>query len=322
MTKYNLSKRAISDFQNYSKMLEDSVKDMGHQADSDSKNVNLKMPTEDKDNTVPFEVQLEASRNSKDTLAITEKSLDKESKVYNDKRSNMWDTNVAPINLVSESYDQKKVKDIKAAESDKDTAFWDKYLGVQLENSDRDIKIDNNIPAVASQLQNKPERFRSINKNNPVDNGVEGKMDDMVMASLKKADAMLFHVYATAASKGREVNKKEAKIIADVSVYKQKVLAQFGAGFETPPNSSITVPPNSSITVPPNKEQMTINNTEFDLIRGPEGEGQLVSKIDGKVIPFDLPDYETSKVMLQQKGIKFDTPEDAVSQPMTERAVL
>ena len=303
MTKYNLSKRAISDFQNYSKMLEDSVKDMGHQADTESKNVNLKMPTKDKDNTVPFNVQLEAARKEEDTLAITEKSLDKDGK-----RNDIWDTNVMPINLLSESYDQKKAEAIKGAEGSKDTEFWDKYLGVQLENSDRNIKVDDNIPATASQLQNNPDRFKSIKKDDAIDSELKGSPKDMVMASLKKADAMLFHVYATAASECREVNDKEAKIIEDVSIYKDNVLAQFDeGGFGT--------------EVMPDTEEMTVENTKFDLIRGPEGEGQLISKIDNKVVPFDLPDYESAKVLLQQKGIQFDTPEEAV-QPAASPALI
>ena len=309
MTKYNLSKKAISDFENFSKTLEDRTKDMNLQADGDSKNVNLKMPVKDKDNTVPFEVQLEASRKGENTLSTTERSLDKGSKVYNDKRNDMWDTNVTPINLVSESYDQEKAKAIKAAEGDKDTAFWDKYLGVQLDNPDNNIKIDNNIPSKASQLQNNPERFKSIKRDDSIDGRLTGDPKEMVMASLKKADAMLFHVYATAASEGREVNKKEAKIIKDVSAYKKKVLAQYDeeGGFNT--------------YAPIEEEPMTKGNTEFDLIRGPEGEGQLVSKIDNKIIPFELPDYESAKVILQQKGIKFDTPEESVAQPMSSPAV-
>ena len=41
MAKYNLKKMAVSNFKNYSKMLEDQTKEMGLSTDSDSKNVNL-----------------------------------------------------------------------------------------------------------------------------------------------------------------------------------------------------------------------------------------------------------------------------------------
>ncbi len=73
-------------------------------------------------------------------------------------------------------------------------------------------KVDNNIPASARQLQNKEERFKG------------GKIDKMVMASLKDADAMLLYIYAN--SKDRELTKEEKQQIIDINSGKIRVLSQ------------------------------------------------------------------------------------------------
>ena len=101
MAKFNLSKIAKeTGFKNYNKMLEDQTEELSLPPDETVKNINLSLPIKKKDNTVPFEKQLEASRDGKDPLVVTEKNMNESKKLYNNKRSDEWDTNVSPINLV------------------------------------------------------------------------------------------------------------------------------------------------------------------------------------------------------------------------------
>lgn len=210
MTKFNLSKQAAkSGVKNYSKMLEDNVLVPG--GDVAEKNINLSLPVKDKDNTVPYEVQLEASRQGKDNYATAEKALDENPKVYNDRRLDQTG-DVMPINLETIKHEQKKEEAYKKATTDKDTAFWDKYLNVSV----GETKVPVNVPK--SQLQNVSERF------NKIDDATKAKYDKMVFASLKDADAMLFHIYATAEKAGREPTDIEAQQINDINSGKAKIL--------------------------------------------------------------------------------------------------
>jgi len=120
---------------------------------------------------------------------------------------------VMDINIESQDYDNKKTEAFKGAEGKKDTAFWDKYVGVQLEGEGQPTKIKNNIPSSASQLQNQPNRFKGKN------------VDKMVMASVKDADAMLFHIYATAEKLGRKLTTNEEQQVVDINAGKMRILA-------------------------------------------------------------------------------------------------
>jgi hypothetical protein len=113
---------------------------------------------------------------------------------------------VSPINAKTEEFTQKHEEDFKKAQknSKNDTEFWDKYVGVQLEEKGRPIKVDNNVPSSGSQLQNNPDRFKGED------------ITKMVMASLKDADAMLFHIYAKASKEGRELSEDENQQINDI----------------------------------------------------------------------------------------------------------
>ena len=277
MAIFNLKKIAGKmGFKNYNTMIEDKTDDMGLEAEAPSKNVNLKMPIKDRDNTVPFETQLEAGRINKDILKVTEKALNEENKVYNDKRSDIWDTDITAINIETEKYNQEHLKAFtKAQKNDSETAFWDKYVGVQMEGPI--TKIDNNIKDTASQLQNQPDRFKNED------------VRKMVMASLKDADAMLFHIYATTSKAGRELNEIEKQQIIDINSGKVRLLAQVPIGMQP-------------VEVP----EDTNSDFSFDLFEDERtGEGLLCSKEDGRVLE-KFPDFEDARTLLTEKGIKFD----------------
>jgi hypothetical protein len=214
MSKFNLSKIAKKiGFKNYDKMLVDQTKDMNLSSELPAKNINLSMPVKNKDSTIPFETQLSANRDGKDSLRVTEKDLDDGKKVYNNKRDDAWDTSIMPINLLSESYDKKKEEDLKEADKkmDTETLFWDGYVGVQMYG--KETKVYDNIPPKASQLPNNPEKFT-----------IEG-IQKKISTTLQDADAMLFHIYATAAKEGRDVTEEEKQKISDINNNKIKILS-------------------------------------------------------------------------------------------------
>ena len=213
MTPFNLKKVASKTPQILDKELKDNRKKMEMCTDAQGvvdKNINLSMPTKDKDNTVAFNKQLDAARkNDTKDPQITEASMDKKEVAFGEKTEG-----VSPLAVKSQSLDDEKTKAYKKAEEEikKDTLFWDKYVGVQLEGPS--TKVDKNLPASASQLPNNPARFKGKD------------VEKMVMASLKDADAMLFHIYAIAGKEGRALTKEEEQQIIDINSGKTRILSQ------------------------------------------------------------------------------------------------
>jgi hypothetical protein len=207
MKKFNLSKKASTkDLTISDKGLAKNRKDMNLSNDQQGvvgKNINLSLPTKDKDNTIPFNVQLAASRKNITEVAITEADMD--DKIVDFKSTDK--KQVMDINVESRKYMDEHTDAYKKAENagKADTEFWDKYVGVQLEGEGMPTKIKGNLPASASQLQNIPDRFKGE------------KIDKMVMASIKDADAMLFHIYAKASKDNRGLTNEEQQQIIDIN---------------------------------------------------------------------------------------------------------
>jgi len=205
MKKFNLRKKASAGDATISdKGLDKNRKDMNLSNDQQGvvgKNINLSLPIKNKDNTVPFNQQLEASRKNATKVEITEAGMDDKITDFKSKdKKQVMDINVESRKYVDEQSDAYK-KAEKASKAN--TEFWDKYVGVQLEGTMKNVS--NNVPASGSQLQNHPDRFKGENINK------------MVMASIKDADAMLFHIYATAASASRDLTKEEEQQIVDIN---------------------------------------------------------------------------------------------------------
>ena len=177
------------------------------------KNINLSLPVKNKDNTVPFNVQLNTARkNVEAEPSITEAKMDKKEVDFNSKDKKQ----VMDINVESQKLDNKKNDAFKKSEAaaKKDTEFWDKYVGVQLEEEGMPTKVKVKVPDSSSQLPNNPERFKGE------------KVDKMVMASIKDADAMLFHIYAIASKEGRDLSKEEKQQVIDINAGKTRLFAQ------------------------------------------------------------------------------------------------
>jgi hypothetical protein len=279
MATYNLSKIAKKNDTSkpYNQSLEDSNKDFGTQfKEEDAKNINLKLKIKDKDNTIPFETQLSEARIDKKADMITEKAMDKSKQPYNKRTMEDSNLQVSPINLLSESFDQKKAEAYKKAENkiNTDTEFWDKYVGAQLLGEA--TKVKNN--PTGSQLANNPSRF---NIKDDVTKIVDTKVEKMVFATIKDADALLFHVYATAAKENREVNTDEQAFINRINAEKEFIIAQ---------------------NMAPSMDAMTSNNNAlmFDednivIIKHPDGSvgvyenGQILVDETGKEATYTKP---------------------------------
>ncbi len=226
---FNLKKMASAgDYVIGDKSIQENREKMGLSNDQQGvvgKNINLSLPVKNKDNTVPFNAQLDKERkNIEAEPSITEGSMNKKEVNFGDKTEG-----VMPINIKAEEYNQKHLDDFKKAEnsSEKDTAFWDKYVGVQLEGEGQPTKVKDNIPASTSQLQNNPARFSGSGTDTDIeDEGLNLKVEKMVMASIKDADAMLFHIYATASKEDRNIDKDEQQQITDINAGKTRLMAK------------------------------------------------------------------------------------------------
>jgi hypothetical protein len=245
MKKFNLKKQAstkdcvISD-----KQLSENRKSMdlsNEQQQVVGKNINLSLPTKDKDNTIPFDKQLEASRKEGEKEIITEGHMDKKESDFNSKDK----IQVTDINVKTEEYNKKYLDAFNKAEGEtkKDTLFWDKYVGVQLEQKDMPTKVDINVPVSGSQLGNQPDRFD------------EEEVKKLIMASIKDADAMLFHIYSSVAKKGGGLDKNEKQQIIDINSGKMRLMSKLA---QMPINTEDTKWPHRSfegdVIIRPNKD--------------------------------------------------------------------
>lgn len=204
MKAFNLKKIAAKSeaATTHEKMLADQRKDMGQTVEKQGtpeKNINLSLPVKNKDNTVPFNVQLGETRKKETEFQITEASMNKKEVSFGEQKDKLTD-----INAKTKEYDDKKEAAYKKAQEAKgDTAFWDKYVGVQLEG--KKTTVPKNAPESGSQLPNK--------------NAKE------VMSLVKDADAMLYHIQATAKHESRELTADEKQQIVDIIAGKNRLLA-------------------------------------------------------------------------------------------------
>ena len=127
-----------------------------------------------------------------------------------------------PINLLAEARDQEKAKAFeKAADLGNNTKFWDNFIGTQLDGDE--TKVPSQIDGKASQLHNRSERFTGLTEDNQ-------KVDKMVMASLKDADAMLYYIYHKAAVEERDLLDDEKELVAGINNDKAQLLIRLGKG--------------------------------------------------------------------------------------------
>lgn len=197
-----------------------------------------------KDNTIAFEKQLQAVRTGSPNR-IAEGEMNKSPKMFNDKRDDRTHHQPAKSqDLVAEANHQKKLKAFRKARKgdDRDTAFWDKFVGSQMIN--KPTKIVKN--EVNTQLQNTENRFSDLKPE------LKEKVDGMVLSAMQQADKMLFHIYAMAAKEGRELNTQEKQQITDITSGKARILVAAEKSLKTgqllPPGTGENINPSQGIS--------------------------------------------------------------------------
>ena len=152
--------------------------------------------------------------------------------MYADRRTDKaYATTVKSTDLVNEAYDQKRYEVFREAESgvEQDTMFWDKYIGTDVKTKTKILK-----QKAKSQLAQHPDRFKGLDNTMPIQGTVsedaktlskEDKVISLVVAQLKDADAMLFHVFANAGLEDRGLNDDEKLTVNNVNAGKSKAIA-------------------------------------------------------------------------------------------------
>lgn len=201
--KYNLKKQASDTESITDKTIEKNRNDMNlsnEKQGTTEKNINLSLPIKNKDNTVPFNVQLEAARKKETNPQIIEAKMDDKEVAFGTQEDTMMD-----INAETKKFTDKKEADFKKAEksTDTDTSFWDQFVGKDLEKSPN--KVVANDPDKASQLPN-------VSASD-------------IESMLRDADAMIYHIYATASSEDRDLNEEEEQQLIDIESGKSRYMA-------------------------------------------------------------------------------------------------
>lgn len=189
----------------------------------------------------------EARKNAKAAEKVTEGSLeDAESSLFPHRQFKDGEDNyqVSPIDALAHANDRKFRDAFSKANKGADTAFWDKYVGDQLDGPV--TKVPANVPSIGSQLPNSPERFGKLD-NLPLDpkaqvnrknfspaldikpmHGFAGneKALKMAMSSLKDADGLLFGIYFKAAQENRTLSKDEKDLVNGINRDKALIMSQ------------------------------------------------------------------------------------------------
>ncbi len=175
-------------------------------------------------NTGNYEWQLEDDRKQPTGDRIYEKLLSDvrvgSSNIITDKQLDKRDSYIKHRNnidvLSSEQGNPTEKERAKAYHranfaDDHDTAFWDKWVGVQIPEYDFTRISDNKQYSQLVENYDDRKEFR--------------KSTNEIITSLKEADAMLFHIYRTAATEHRDLTETENKMVNDITYAKMEILA-------------------------------------------------------------------------------------------------
>jgi len=215
------------------------------------------------DNPVTHEAMLDENRKK---AAHNDKTIegalgDADSKLYPHRQHEDGTRGgVTPAAALSEAFDRKYRDAFAKANNDPDTAFWDKYVGDQLDGPI--TKVPNNVPQRGSQLQANPDRFGNLdglphhssaekNRDNfgkkvEVDamHGFKGgeKALKMALSSMRDADKLLYHTYLQAAKENRALNAEETDLVNGITKDKQAFLLTIAQTSAIPPQEG-NIPP-------------------------------------------------------------------------------
>lgn len=210
---FNLKKAQVK---SYDKMLQDMNKKDGLEPLGETGNYNwlLKDVRKNPDGDRIIEKQLKEVRTGDVDQVITDKAIDNNTDSYIQMRHKKpapplmdyakdFGTASADLEIYKKAEDKPK---------DRDTEFWDKFVGEQL--IDREpIKIVNNVQP--SQLVNQFKTREDFIKENP----------SMKSSAVKDASAILYHIYRTASEQNRELSLIEKQMVVDVKSSVARIFA-------------------------------------------------------------------------------------------------
>lgn len=198
----------------YEKMLKDNNDEHDIELPSEPQNY-TKMLEEDRKNDPGDEIiEKRLKREDKTAQTITEDQLDKR-KSYIPHRNDLG----IPVADMSKK-NSVKIKDDFAKENnkeDRDTKFWDDYVGDQMDEDQITRVSSNDQPSQLLSNFDSREDFRKENPSMKVASAVE---------SLKDADAMLYHIYRTSAEQNRTISETEKNMVSDINNNKALLLAE------------------------------------------------------------------------------------------------
>ena len=211
MKKFNLKNKLAAIDTITDKQIEKNRNEMDISNDDQKvveKNINLSIPVKNKDSLIPFNAQLEAVRKKEQNQKILESKMDKKEVSFGEQKDDK-----TSINAETQKYVDEKEEAYKKAENKIKTEadFWDNLVGVQMEGEG--TKVPNNVPDKGTHLPNK-------------------KAMEEVKGALKDADAMLFHIFATAKSQGRDLNEDEKQQVIDINAGKSRLIAKMVEPFK------------------------------------------------------------------------------------------
>src|SRR5665213_3241378 len=215
---FNLKKAQTESVKNQELMLE-GTRERKHSLDGKTTSTHeeqLKDVRKDKDLDTTTEDQLDEVRQADVTEGrLTEGQLEHHTppEGYVPNRNANDNLQMLPLDALNAAQEAEHIRAFNEfSEPSRDTAFWDKALGVQLE--DKRTKQPNQVPESGSQLQNSEGRLSNLKVE---DMGKHNALKEMVMASLKDADAMLYFIFHKAATEKRELNAEEAALVAGIT---------------------------------------------------------------------------------------------------------
>lgn len=214
---FNLKKFAEKEAESYAQRLDERNKADGSTNDGLSNTDKMLDKVRDnKDLIDTTEVQLDGGR-EKVAEQTTEAQLNSATgSMIPHRNDNNESLPVKPLDVLNAAQEEERLKAYKEAEKglvgEDDTNFWDEYVNKALGDA-------------PSQLANNPDRFSKLTTD-VADLSERAKVKDMVMASLKDADAMLFAIHFKAAKEKRELSAEEQKLVDGITSDKVRVLAE------------------------------------------------------------------------------------------------
>lgn len=211
---FNLQKKIAQNkvIEPYEKMLQKNNKDHGIETIEDPTNYTNMLESVRK-NPDGDEILEKRLVEEKTAQSITEKQL-------NTRKSETPHRNNDGLPLADMSrknvLDGEKEFSKENKKEKRDTDFWDKYVGTQIDADQFTTISGNDQP---SQLLNNFDSREDFRKENP------SMKQASVVEAIKDADAMLYHIYRNASEGNRTISNEEQKMVDDINNKKVRILA-------------------------------------------------------------------------------------------------